>query len=179
MKYLKRRTLTAVLASILLVGIPSGALHGQQRSSTLLQVPTPEAFVPDQPAPEVGLPIPAERDGGSLGKLAAGGAAGALAGTLIGALAGAAASPLLPCNDDLGGFGHMAVGAGAGSTMATPTFVHLANDRQGQYLPSLAASGAIAFGVFHFSSGDANAGLLAIPLLQIASSVLIERLTAP
>jgi hypothetical protein len=123
----------------------------------------------------------------STGRLVAGGLLGGVAGVAVGSLAGAfigANSCLDEANPDscrpAEGF---AIGALSGGSAGIPLGVHLANGRAGYLAPSLLASAAIAVaGGITFARADNNAvmvgAVVAVPVLQIASSVAIERATA-
>jgi hypothetical protein len=133
-------------------------------------------------------------------RLVAGGIGGGAAGVLAGGLAAVAARSLVPCDDQDGcirEYGDWAVtGAFIGESLLLPLGTHLANGRQGQLAPALLASAGIgAAGVAAYWSiqkygtddwgntrGNPDAlttlTLVAMPVLQLVSSVLIERATA-
>jgi hypothetical protein len=69
-------------------------------------------------------------------------------------------------------------GAGIGMSAMIPLGVHLANHRKGNLLLELLASAALCAGGAAVGFSGAPGALLAIPPAQIASSILIERLTA-
>ena len=81
-----------------------------------------------------------------------------------------------PCEDCLlGAF----FGALAGESLAIPLGVHLGNDRRGDPGPALAASIGIGAAGLGAAALSCQWGvLLAIPVLQIAASIAIERHTA-
>jgi hypothetical protein len=123
--------------------------------------------------PTTGARVPSEAV--DAGKMILGGvllgAGGLIGGGLIGQhLEGS------PCEDCIiGPF----FGALAGESLAIPLGVHLGNGRRGDVGPALAASlgiGAAGLGAALLS--EKAAVLLAIPVLQIAASIAIERHTA-
>jgi hypothetical protein len=81
-----------------------------------------------------------------------------------------------PCEDSiLGAF----FGALAGESLAIPLGVHLGNGGRGDVGPGLAASlGIAAAGLGAAALSREGGVLLAIPVLQIAASIAIERHTA-
>jgi hypothetical protein len=109
--------------------------------------------------------------------LALGGLGAATVGTFGGALVGAKATTRYPC-EDCGLEGLIYGGVAAGSTLL-PLGVHLANGRRGNYRAALLASlgiGAAGLGVAIAS--QEGAVMLAVPVLQLVSSIAIERKTA-
>jgi hypothetical protein len=99
------------------------------------------------------------------------GAGGLIGGALIGQRFEGS-----PCEDRiLGAF----VGALAGESLAVPLGVHLGNRSRGDVGPVLAASLGIAGAGLGAAVLSREGGvLLAIPVLQIAASIAIERRTA-
>jgi hypothetical protein len=122
--------------------------------------------------------------------------AAALGGVAAGAVVGAAMFgglnyALAACDNQDGCWGEHFTwgfnGANAGSALAIPAAVHLANRRQGRLAPSLLASagiGAVGLGVFwgvqRAEGPDALmvGSMIATPVLQIISSIVIERRTS-
>jgi hypothetical protein len=117
-------------------------------------------------------------------------AAAGLLGAGIGIAAGRGAGELAlsDCRHDMCGLGAALMFltvAGAGTSTLAPLGVHMANGRKGNYGWSLAASTAImasglvlTAALFEQSPTLAQATLVSIPVLQVVSSILIERKTA-
>lgn len=102
-----------------------------------------------------------------------GGGVGLGAGALIGGVLGGGDKI---CGDDPCGFQEAILGAIGGEVALLPLGVHLANGRRGKYLPALAASAAIAgLGIALSGNGDRGEVMIAVPVLQLVSSILIER----
>jgi hypothetical protein len=121
---------------------------------------------------------PAPRDGLTL---ALGGVAGGVAGFFAGGYAGVAiAEATDDCySDDWCGIGAAFTGAAIGSAAAIPLGVHLANRSRGNYGRSVAVSAGIgAVGILAAIAAESGEVLVAIPVAQIVSSVLIERATS-
>ena len=109
------------------------------------------------------------------GKMALGGVFLGAGGFLSGALIGDRFQRS-PCEDCIEGAFY---GALVGESLAIPLGVHLANGRRGQVAPAVGASSGIgAAGVGAALLTDQWGILLAIPVLQLASSIVIERHTA-
>jgi hypothetical protein len=118
------------------------------------------------------------RDGLVLGF---GGVAGGIAGFFIGGYAGVKiAEADGNCDsDDWCGIGAAFTGAAIGSAAAIPLGVHLANGSRGNYGRSAAASAGIGvLGILAALAAESGEVLVAIPVAQIVSSVLIERVTS-
>jgi hypothetical protein len=116
--------------------------------------------------PMVGVP----RTEGDMPTLVFGGVIGAAAGFVTGALVLRQTS----C-DELDCLAPAFYGGLAGLSVGAPSGVHLANGSRGRYWPALAASLAIgAAGLGAAILIDEPRLLLAIPVLQIASSIRIE-----
>ena len=109
-----------------------------------------------------------------LGGLAAG-AVGFFAGGYVGALIADDASA-----DEFAALGGFATGAVIGETIGVPLGVHLANRRQGKLLPSVFASAGIsAIALFAATRGEDHLEyLVAVPLIQLVTSIAIERGTS-
>lgn len=102
-----------------------------------------------------------------------GGGVGLGAGALIGGFLGGGDKI---CGDDPCGFQGAILGAVGGEVALLPLGVHLANGRRGKYLPALAVSASIAgLGITLAGNGDHGEILVAVPVLQLVSSILIER----
>ncbi len=83
------------------------------------------------------------------------------------------------CGDDACGLEEAAYGALIGESTLLPLAIHLANHNRGNYGLSLLASAGIAVvGIAAVSGADDASPLLAVPVAQIVSSILIERATA-
>lgn len=120
-------------------------------------------------------PASMPKDGLTLGFA---GLVGAVGGIAVGGLVG---SQIASCNefdDEFCGLAGGVAGAAIASTFTIPLAVHLANQSRGSYGYSLAASGLIAgVGWALAYAGDEAAPILLAPLVQIISSVIIERRT--
>jgi hypothetical protein len=123
--------------------------------------------------PAAGARVPA--DAVDAGKMIGGGLLLGVGGLIGGALIGQHFEGS-PCEDCiLGAF----IGAVAGESLAIPFGVHLGNRRRGDVGPALAASlGIAAAGLGAAVLSREGGVLLAIPVLQIAASIAIERHTA-
>lgn len=157
------------LVLLAVAGLRAGSLHAQRVTSGAFPsieqpssavIPSINAFLCRETSPAL---------------LAAGGVLGGAVGVFGGALAGAYLTGN-SCEDCalLGA----AYGAVAGGSALLPLGVHLANGRRGNFGATLLASlatGVVGLGV----SQAANSAevMLAVPVLQIVSSVLIERAT--
>lgn len=127
-------------------------------------------------------------EGRSTGALVAGGLTGGVAGIFIGGAAGARLARIdcdVGCDESAL---YMALlGAIVGESFMLPLGVHLADRRLGSYLPSMLTSVALtgaglglAYALPHdvMSMGGTKAILITVPMLQLVSSILIERRTA-
>lgn len=102
-----------------------------------------------------------------------GGGLGLGAGALLGGLVGGGDRI---CGDDPCGLDEAIFGAIGGEVLLLPLGVHLANGRRGKYLPSLVVSAAIAgVGIALSGNGDHGEVMVAVPIAQLVSSILIER----
>lgn len=105
-----------------------------------------------------------------------GGAAGLFGGAIIGGTLGGGNSI---CYDDPCGLEEALLGAVLGESVLLPLGVHLANHSHGNYGYSLLGSLAVgAVGIGLAGAIDSTELLLAVPIGQIISSVLIERATS-
>ncbi len=101
-----------------------------------------------------------------------GGAVGLGAGALFGGILGGGYKI---CGDDPCGLDEAIFGAIGGEVALLPLGVHLANGRRGKYLPALAVSAAIAgIGILLSGNGDHGEVMVAVPIAQLFSSILIE-----
>jgi hypothetical protein len=83
------------------------------------------------------------------------------------------------CGEEDCGLLGVVYGAAAGESILLPLGVHLANHRRGSYAYSLLASVAVgALGIGLAGATDSAELLLAVPIGQLVSSVLIERATS-
>ena len=168
--------LPALLTLLLLLTAPSAgvaqfrpvAWHRWEppASAADQQVPQRRAFTP---------PITGESPPLMLGGIL-GGAAGLLGGGLAGYHLGGGGRL---CGDDSCGLYAGVLGAVAGEMALLPLGVHLANHSHGNYGYSLLAS--VAIGVVGTSAAakhESGLVLLAVPIVQIVSSILIERATS-
>jgi hypothetical protein len=157
-----------LLFSILFVA-PGGTLVAQR----LPPNPFPRAemaLTPPARRPMAGVP----RTDDDIPKLVFGGVIGAAAGFVAGALIFRETS----CNE-LDCLAPAFYGGLSGLSVGMPLGVHLANGRRGGYGPALAASLAIgAAGLGAAILADEPRFLVAIPLLQIVSSIGIEQATS-
>ncbi|MBK6423326.1 MAG: hypothetical protein IPF77_14140 [Gemmatimonadetes bacterium] len=104
------------------------------------------------------------------------GAIGLAGGGLIGSAVGGGNAI---CGDDACGLEEAVYGAIIGESVALPLGVHLANRRRGNYGLSLLASVGIgALGILAVDSSNDGWPLLAVPIGQLVSSILIERATS-
>lgn len=119
-------------------------------------------------------------------RLVTGGVLGGAAGLAVGGLAGAMVGSNTCLDegnpDSCRGAEGMFIGGLAGETLSIPLGVHLANGRAGRLLPSMLASAAItAAGAAAVAATESDGVLVgaavAVPVLQLATSVLIERAT--
>ncbi|CAN5774388.1 hypothetical protein BH23GEM9_BH23GEM9_25560 [soil metagenome] len=111
-----------------------------------------------------------------------GGGAGLAAGGLIGLVIGANHCLDEGNPDSCHAMEGVVYGGTAGMTLSIPLGVHLANGREGRLAPSLLASAVIAgAGALAIVQTDSDAVLvgavISVPVLQLISSVLIERAT--
>lgn len=111
-------------------------------------------------------------------------AGGGLAGGAVGLFGGGVLGYTLSgggriCGDDSCGLLGGVYGAAMGEVVLLPLGVHLANRARGNYGYSLLASAAVgAIGVGLAGATNSTELLLAVPIGQLISSVLIERATS-
>jgi hypothetical protein len=111
--------------------------------------------------------------------LGLGGVAGGVAGFFIGGYTGVKIAEADDDCYDWCGIGAAFTGAAIGSAAAIPLGVHLANRSRGNYGRSVAVSAGIgAVGILAAIAAESGEVLVAIPVAQIVSSVLIERATS-
>jgi hypothetical protein len=104
-----------------------------------------------------------------------GGTVGFFSGLFIG---GAIGGGNRICGDDACGLEEAAYGAVIGETALLPLGVHLANHRRGNYgLSLLASAGVTAVGLLAIDASNDGSPLIAIPIAQLITSILIERAT--
>jgi hypothetical protein len=152
--------------------LPHGALEAQR----LAPNPFPSLDAqPSRAAPTAALSV--DHPGTHPALLAVSGVVGGAAGLLAGAYVGSRVTEG-DCEDCffIGG----AYGAVAGWSSGIPLGVHLANGGRGRLLPSLGSSLAIgALGLGAAAASDRYEIMVAVPVLQLVSSILIERGTSP
>ena len=157
------------LGVLVLAGSLAGTLHAQRLSeSRFLSL--------DQPPPVTDLSTRAfPRREGSPALLVGGGVLGGVAGLFTGAIVGGRLTEH-DCEDC--GIVGVVYGGIAGWSAGIPLGVHLANGRRGSYGLSLLSSLAIG-GLGLAVASETNSGLpmLSVPVLQIVTSILIERKT--
>ena len=163
-----RQAAWLVLAALVL---PLGALEAQRLASNPFPSLDTRSLRPS-PAEAAG----AGRPGTHPLLLGLGGVVGGAAGLFAGAYVGARLAD--DCEDcDLGG---AIFGGVAGGSAGIPVGVHLANGGRGRLLPSLGASLAICVIGMGAAEAANNSGIMiAVPIAQLVSSVLIERGTSP
>lgn len=161
-----------LLLSLLLLGAPL-PLAGQQRADAFPSWAVP-VVAAHRGAPALSPPAEGGRSTAWLvGGGVLGGAVGLGAGALLGGLVGGGNKI---CGDDPCGLDEAIFGAIGGEVALLPLGVHLANGRRGKYLPSLAVSAAIAgIGIVLSGNGDHGEVMIAVPIAQLVSSILIER----
>jgi hypothetical protein len=158
-----------LLSFLVLTGPLAGALHAQRLGGT----PFPSI---DQPAQQTDPSVHVfPRQPVNPAILATGGVLGGAVGLFAGALAGAR----LTQNDceDCALVGAV-YGAVAGGSALLPLGVHVANHGRGNFGMSLLSSlaiGGLGLAVAHESNSAAV--MISVPVLQIVSSILIERKT--
>ena len=108
-----------------------------------------------------------------------GGLLGGAVGFFGGGFAGALINDDEDSEDELEAVEGFAVGAVIGETLLLPLGVNIANYRQGSYgLSLLAATAITAVGLAFATSGeDELEYLIPVPVLQLISSVIIEKRT--
>lgn len=109
----------------------------------------------------------------SIARLGAGGIIGGVVGFGVGGAIGAAASG--------GGLEGIFVGAILGQSVAVPAGVNIANRRRGGLAPALVLSTALGgLGILALDRDVIEAGAFyaVVPLLQLATSIIIERKTS-
>jgi hypothetical protein len=169
----------------------------------LLMLATParltaqQLFVNVEPRPAVRAQFTV--DPRPTGRLVAGGLAGGATGALAGALIAGGLRFLAPCDDQDGCIDRYAdwafSGAVLGQSVGLPLGVHLANGRQGRLPPALLASAGIGtagliaywgiqrYGTDGWGNTRGNpdlltaATLVAVPVLELVTSIAIERAT--
>jgi hypothetical protein len=106
-----------------------------------------------------------------------GGLGAATAGTFGGAVIGSRITTKYPCEDC--GLEGLIYGAVIGESAMLPLGVHLANGHRGNYGASLLASlGIGAAGLAAAVATQEGAIMLSVPVLQLVSSIAIERATS-
>jgi hypothetical protein len=161
----------AILSLVLLLGVPASSMCAQRLANPVFS--NLAAAAPGSAPAAPGIPAGKQT---SPGVMALGGILGGAAGALAGGIIGAKAADT--CEDcALEG---LLYGFVAGGSTALPLGVHLANHRRGNYGLSLLASlaiGAVGFGTTLATHGDGRI-LIAVPVLQLVSSIAVERATS-
>jgi hypothetical protein len=149
--------------------------HAQRATWVFSIQQHPQSAVPATgPAAQPSLP---PRHSPSPVLLGLGGLGAATLGTFTGAVIGAKLTTRYPCEDC--GLEGLVYGGVAGGSALLPLGVHLANGRRGTYGASLLASlGIGAAGLAVAVASDQGAVMLTVPVLQLVSSIAIERATA-
>lgn len=170
----------SVFAALAALALTADGIAAQRRPDADVRSTYAVPQIVESVPPHVIQPrIPADDTGSML----VGGALGAIIGFAGGAALGYHLERRYwPCNCDDPGIGGLLIGSAAGSTLAIPTAVHLANDRRGSYPRVLGASALVgvagAFGLFTTISSEA--GLLFLfgtPVAQAVVATLVERST--
>jgi hypothetical protein len=158
-----------ILTLVTMTGLLPGALHAQR----VVGPPFPSV---DRPAPLANPSLsPFPREETNPGLLAAGGVVGAVAGMFAGALVGGKLTEN-DCEDC--GLAGVVYGGIIGGSAGLPFGVHLVNHRQGSFGLSLLSSLAIGgLGLAMAAETNSGAIMLPVPVLQVVSSILIERRT--
>jgi hypothetical protein len=173
-------------ALVLLMLLTPARLTAQQLFAAVERRPSVPAQLTVEPRPT--------------GRLVAGGLAGGAADALAGALIAGGLRFLGPCDDQDGCIDRYAdwafSGAVLGQSVGLPLGVHLANDRQGRLPPALLASAGIGtagliaywgiqrYGTDGWGNTRGNPDLLTaatlvpVPVLELVTSIAIERATS-
>jgi len=169
------------LTSLLIISLTTTAVPRPAAAQRLAPNPFPRADLASSPRtpppsrPTAAIGTAAGSADGNVGGMILGGMALGAAGFFGGALAGDRFQSY-PCEDCIEGAFY---GAVAGTSLAIPLGVHLANHRRGNLAHALAASlGIGALGTGAALLTEQWAILLAIPVVQIGASIGIERHTA-
>lgn len=167
-----------IVGAMLLLALPASAIAqpevprvgwaavAEESSSLEAEARTLPTLAEPRPAPTLAL-------GGLLG-----GAAGFVGGFYVGALLADGDEA-----NDLDFLSGGVAGATIGEGLLLPLGVHIANDRQGSYLTSAAASlgiaaaGLLALEAAHYDPPAAPIVLVAVPIAQLVTSIAIERAT--
>ena len=164
------RHLTALL---LFLSLPAAGLSAQSERITFSRWTPPPLGreIAPRPASSGGTSVVGMTAGGLIG-----GAVGFAGGALIGATLGGGNAI---CGDDACGLEEAAYGAIVGQSVLLPLGVHIANGRRGNYGYSLITSMVIgAAGIAAVHATNDGAPFIAVPVLQLVSSILIERATS-
>jgi hypothetical protein len=115
----------------------------------------------------------------SVGRVGLGAVIGAAVGVVAVGVIGYHLDRATECDDDFCGIDGILVGGSLGSTTLAPLGAHLANDRRGRLVPSLlaAAAGTGAVWLVAAASDDEEI-ILAVPFVNILTSVIVERATS-
>lgn len=157
-----------VLASVALACLLVGQLHAQRTGA-----PFPSIDAPGESVDPSILAFPRNQTNPAV--MATGGVIGGVVGVFAGALVGARLTEH-DCEDC--GLVGAVYGAVAGGSALLPLGVHVANRGRGNFGMSLLSSlaiGGVGLAVAHESNSAAV--MIPVPILQIVSSILIERKT--
>lgn len=158
-------------ALLLFLSVTAAPLTAQARASGWQSWRAPSLAPAVRPA--------VQREAGTVGLVLAGltgGTLGFFGGLYLGSAIGGGNRI---CGDDACGLEEAAYGAVIGESVLLPLGIHLANHSRGNYgLSLLASAGIAAVGIAAISATDDASPLIAVPIAQIVSSILIERATA-
>lgn len=159
----------AVLILTLVLVLAAGTAHAQRQVAPMFRTLTDS---PSAASVRTAAAVPGETR--HVAVLALGGVLGGAAGAFAGGIIGAKAADT--CEDcALEG---LVYGLVAGGSAALPLGIHLANRRRGNYGLSLLASLAIGAAGFGATLASHEGGvMIAVPVLQLVSSIAIERST--
>jgi len=161
-----------LLAPLAVLALVTPALHAQRIPASL---PAGWEEATTLPAPgQLGRGMPSQRP--STVALVAGGLLGGAVGVFTGAAVGGKAT-----EDDCEDCALVGVvyGGVAGGSALLPLGVHIANGRRGSYARSLLASLAIGGAGLGAALATGEGGIMfVVPVLQLVSSILIERGTS-
>jgi hypothetical protein len=161
---------------LLLLALPLLAAQGQAQRVISSLAAQPDSTAPASATPPPALVIP-PRHSPSPVLLALGGLGAATVGTFAGAAIGAKITTRYPCEDC--GLEGLIYGGVAGGSALLPLGVHLVNGHRGNYGASLLASlGIGAAGLAVAVATQEGGVMLTVPVLQLLSSIAIERATS-
>lgn len=173
-----------MIASTFRSSVTGAALLVALASPAAAQRKSPPAHAPTRGADPVAMLQARVREAPSAGSLLLAGTAASAAGVIVGGYLGYRLDYDVlhwdcehGCEDP--GLKGMLAGAMVGSALLTPLTVHLVNGRRGSLpLACLSAAAIGSLGVIAAAGDGAEGLLLALPVAQVVSAVLIERRTA-